>query len=1116
MANGLVEAACNPLVAVLYPENKTVKLNQFHVWFPGGIVLGGLAAFLLDETGLGDWRAKLSLVLIPALAYGVLLLGQRFPKTENVRSGVSMGEMFRAALTTPFMLLMLACMALTASVELGPTRWVPAVLEAGGMPGILVLVYISALMAVLRYFAGPVVRRLSPTGVLAASAVLSGLGLLWMSAGGNAGTAVAAATVFAVGVCYFWPTMLGVVSERAPRSGALGLGLMGAVGMAVVGLATAPLMGRIADRRTHELLPAASTVAVLQEAKGVLEAWSDDSPGSKGEDARAALASVVSVLSVAKEDGARVPVGTAGALRSVVESASPSPVADRARELLGPAEFAGGLLSFRYLAPACAFLALVFGMLYAHDRRAGRADPANAAEAARAGQAVNPFLGRKLRYGMVGGGPGAFIGAVHRMAAALDGEWELVAGAFSASAKRSREQGRALGLDPARVYDGFAEMAETEAALDPGRRIEAVSVVVPNHLHCRVAKTFLDAGFHVVCDKPMAASLKEAEDLGRQVEQSGRVFALTHNYTGFPMAKEARHVVRSGRLGGVRKVVAEYQQGWLATPLERAGHKQAAWRLDPSLAGPSSAVSDIGSHVHNLVRYVAGLEIDALFAELASLVPERALEDDAGILVRFEGGAQGAFLISQVAAGEENGLRLRVYGEAGGTGLAPGAPGRTSPDAAGRPAANAEGEAIRICPSRRAGPRDCLPAIRRGSSRPSPTCTATRAARSARRSRARTPAPWTAIFPIMRTALQACVSRKRFCGRSRRKSGLPWRGPVRMRPTNEPARHALHRPVGRPSAGDADGPRPPGGATADWNSPAGATTSTWRRRWPIPAIAPPAATCSPATASKSGPSARIWPDKPSATGSTIGTKPSCPPAYGATAIRKASARAPPARSRTPPEPRPASACAWSTASPAAPFGRCSIPFPPVSPETIDRGYEDFAARWTRILDVFQGEGVRFALEAHPTEVAFDVASAQRTVEALDGHPAFGFNYDPSHLAYQGVDYIYFLERFADRILHVHVKDVWWSDRPAQAGVFGGHVPFGDPRRYWDFRSPGRGKVDFEAVVRTLNRIGYDGPLSVEWEDASMDREHGAAEAREFVARLDFPPSASAFDAAFRR
>ncbi len=190
-------------------------------------------------------------------------------------------------------------------------------------------------------------------------------------------------------------------------------------------------------------------------------------------------------------------------------------------------------------------------------------------------------------------------------------------------------------------------------------------------------------------------------------------------------------------------------------------------------------------------------------------------------------------------------------------------------------------------------------------------------------------------------------------------------------------------------------------------------------------------------------------------------------------------------------------------------------FPPVPPETIDRGYEDFAARWTPILDVFQDEGVRFALEAHPTEVAFDVASAERAVEAVDGHPAFGFNYDPSHLAYQGVDYIYFIERFAQRIWHVHIKDVWWSERPAQVGVFGGHVPFGDPRRYWDFRSPGRGNVDFEAVIRALNRIGYEGPLSVEWEDAGMDREHGAAEAREFVAQLDFPPSASAFDDAFR-
>ena len=190
-------------------------------------------------------------------------------------------------------------------------------------------------------------------------------------------------------------------------------------------------------------------------------------------------------------------------------------------------------------------------------------------------------------------------------------------------------------------------------------------------------------------------------------------------------------------------------------------------------------------------------------------------------------------------------------------------------------------------------------------------------------------------------------------------------------------------------------------------------------------------------------------------------------------------------------------------------------FPPVPPETIAQGYEDFAARWSPILDVFQAEGVRFALEVHPTEIAFDVASAERALEALDGHPAFAFNYDPSHLAYQGVDYVAFVEKFASRIAHVHVKDVWWSDKPAAAGVFGGHTEFGDPRRFWDFRSPGRGRVDFEAVVRALNRAGYDGPLSVEWEDAGMDREHGAREAREFVARLDFPPSEAAFDEAFR-
>ena len=189
-------------------------------------------------------------------------------------------------------------------------------------------------------------------------------------------------------------------------------------------------------------------------------------------------------------------------------------------------------------------------------------------------------------------------------------------------------------------------------------------------------------------------------------------------------------------------------------------------------------------------------------------------------------------------------------------------------------------------------------------------------------------------------------------------------------------------------------------------------------------------------------------------------------------------------------------------------------FPPVPPEWIEDGLREFASAWGPVLDVFLREGVRFALEVHPTEIAFDIVTTERAVAALDGHAAFGFNYDPSHLAYQGVDYIEFIRRFGDRIAHVHMKDVWWSSRPAEAGVFGGHTDFGDARRFWDFRSLGRGRVDFEEVVRALNRAGYAGPLSVEWEDSGMDREHGAEEACGFVRRLAFPPSHTAFDAAF--
>ena len=189
-------------------------------------------------------------------------------------------------------------------------------------------------------------------------------------------------------------------------------------------------------------------------------------------------------------------------------------------------------------------------------------------------------------------------------------------------------------------------------------------------------------------------------------------------------------------------------------------------------------------------------------------------------------------------------------------------------------------------------------------------------------------------------------------------------------------------------------------------------------------------------------------------------------------------------------------------------------FPPVTDAMIQKGYDDFARRFTPILDEFQKLGVRFALEVHPTEIAFDTFSARRALEAVNNHPAFGFNYDPSHLGYQGVDYVDFIYQFPERIFHVHMKDVYWSDTPKQVGIFGGHVTFGDPRRYWNFRSLGRGKINFEEIIRALNSIGYQGPLSVEWEDSAMDREHGARESCELVKRVDFQPSAHAFDACF--
>jgi len=364
MGNGLVEAACNPLVAALYPENKTVKLNQFHVWFPGGVVIGGLAAYGLDAVGIGAWQIKLALILIPTLAYGVMILGQPFPTTEGVKAGVSMGEMFKAAFTTPLMWVMLIAMAMTASVELGPNRWVPAVLQAGGMAGILVLVWINGLMAVLRFRAGPVVERLSPTGVLLTSSVLGGFGLLGLSIWGSGRMNFASPTVFAVGVCYFWPTMLGVVSERVPRSGALGLGLMGAIGMATVGLVTSPVMGRIADQYAHDELPVAETVAVLETGVAALE-------GIDNPDAQFAAGMARGVVQGFEADGELAAPETANSLRAIIASDADADAVAQAQSILGPADNYGGRISFRYVVPLCGVLMLIFGVMYMRDRAAG-------------------------------------------------------------------------------------------------------------------------------------------------------------------------------------------------------------------------------------------------------------------------------------------------------------------------------------------------------------------------------------------------------------------------------------------------------------------------------------------------------------------------------------------------------------------------------------------------------------------------------------------------------------------------------------------------------------------------------------------------------------------------
>lgn len=273
-------------------------------------------------------------------------------------------------------------------------------------------------------------------------------------------------------------------------------------------------------------------------------------------------------------------------------------------------------------------------------------------------------VARRLRLGMVGGGEGAFIGAVHRLAARMDDHWDLVAGSFSRDADRGLRSAATLHVAPDRTYADWRMMARIEAERADG--IDAVAIVTPNASHHPIARAFLDAGIHVICDKPLTTTLDDARDLVAAVARSGRVFALTHNYTGYPMVRHARAMVAAGELGAIRVVQVEYPQDWLSTPLEDSGQKQAAWRVDPAQAGPAGSLGDLGTHAHNIAEFVTGLQVDCVCADLTAFVSGRRVDDNAQVLLRFAGGARGMLWSSQVAPGNENALKLRVYGERAG------------------------------------------------------------------------------------------------------------------------------------------------------------------------------------------------------------------------------------------------------------------------------------------------------------------------------------------------------------------------------------------------------------------------------------------------------------------
>lgn len=278
-------------------------------------------------------------------------------------------------------------------------------------------------------------------------------------------------------------------------------------------------------------------------------------------------------------------------------------------------------------------------------------------------------MNRKLRMGMVGGGRGAFIGGVHRIAANMDGLIELVAGAFSGDPAKSKASGADLMLAPDRCYGSYEEMILSEKQLPEDKRIDIISIVTPNHMHYEPAKLALESGFDVICDKPLSFTMSEALDLQKTVTETGRIFALTHNYTGYPMVKQARCMIRDGKLGTIRKLVVEYPQGWLTNKIEGSDHssgKQATWRTDPLRSGIAGSMGDIGTHAENLAEYITGLQIEEMCADISVMVPGRLLDDDGNVLLHMNNGARGILFASQISAGEENNLKIRVYGEYGG------------------------------------------------------------------------------------------------------------------------------------------------------------------------------------------------------------------------------------------------------------------------------------------------------------------------------------------------------------------------------------------------------------------------------------------------------------------